>query len=245
MEIKDVFKILLSQNNRIVFFGGAGVSTESGIPDFRSSTGIFSKKLNKNIPPEELVSRTFFNNHPQEFFDFYHENLVCLDARPNDCHKALAKLERQGKLQAVITQNIDGLHQMAGSNCVLELHGSIRRNYCVNCRKAYDIEVIIECEGIPRCVKCGGVIKPDIVLYGEELNEEIFTAAIKEIETADMLIIGGTSLVAYPAAALLHYFRGKHLVLINHMKTSSDKNADLIIRDSLGEFFRKTILEEG
>lgn len=244
MENKDAFKTLLKRSNCTVFFGGAGVSTESGIPDFRSSTGIFSKKLNKNISPEELVSRVFFDNYPREFFKFYRENLVYLNARPNDCHKALVILEQTGKLQKVITQNIDGLHQAAGSNCVLELHGSIRRNYCVNCHKAYDVKVVIECEGIPRCTKCGGIIKPDIILYGEELNEEIFTAAEKEIEAADMLIVGGTSLAAYPAAALLHYFRGRYLVLINHTETSSDKNADLIIRDSLGEFFRKTILEE-
>lgn len=244
MQNKDTFRTFLKRSNHTVFFGGAGVSTESGIPDFRSSTGIFSKKLNKNISPEELVSRVFFDNYPREFFKFYRENLVYLNARPNDCHKALVILEQTGKLQKVITQNIDGLHQAAGSNCVLELHGSIRRNYCVNCHKAYDVKVVIECEGIPRCTKCGGIIKPDIILYGEELNEEIFTAAEKEIEAADMLIVGGTSLAAYPAAALLHYFRGRYLVLINHTETSSDKNADLIIRDSLGEFFRKTILEE-
>lgn len=243
MENEKLFKNLLNRSNHTVFFSGAGASTESGIPDFRSSKGIFSKKLNKNISPEELVSRAFFDNHPREFFDFYRENLIYLDARPNDCHKALAELERRGKLQAVITQNIDGLHQAAGSKYVLELHGSIRRNHCVNCRKPYNVEVITECKEIPRCVNCGGIIKPDIVLYGEELNEEIFSAAIKEIEAADMLIVGGTSLAAYPAAALLHYFRGQHLVLINRTETSSDKNADLIIRDSLGEFFRKTVFE--
>lgn len=245
MQNKDVFRNFLTRSNYTIFFGGTGVSTESGIPDFCSSTGIFSKKLNKNIPPEELVSRTFFDNYPREFFDFYRENLIHLDARPNDCHKALAKLERQDKLQIVITQNIDGLHQAAGSNHVLELHGSIRRNYCVNCRRPYDVGVIIKCEKIPRCTECGGIIKPDIVLYEEELNEKIFTAAEKEIEAADMLIVGGTSLTAYPAAALLHYFRGRYLVLINHTETSSDKNADLVIRDSLGEFFRETILKKG
>lgn len=243
MQNEDIFRTFLKQSKYTVFFGGAGVSTGSGMPG--SSTGIFNKKLNKNILPEELVSRTFFDNYPREFFDFYRENLIHLDARPNDCHKALAKLERQGKLQAVITQNIDGLHQMAGSNHVLELHGSIRRNRCINCRRPYDVEVIIKCEGIPRCTECGAIIKPDIVLYEEELNEEVFMAAEKEIEAADMLIVGGTSLAAYPAAALLHYFRGRYLVLINHTEMPSDKNADLIIRDSLGEFFRETILEKG
>lgn len=238
-----MFRNLLKESDNIVFFGGAGVSTESGIPDFRSATGLYSKMLAQHVSPEELVSRTFFERCPEEFFDFYRKRLIYMDAKPNDCHKALVELERMGKLRAVVTQNIDGLHQVAGSSCVLELHGSIRRSYCMDCRALYDENFLHESEGVPRCTKCGGIVKPDVVLYEESLDMDVLDAAVRAISAADLLIVGGTSLIVYPAAGLLRYFRGKHLVLINKTATQADKKADLVIHDSLGRVFREAMVD--
>ena len=232
---------IIRKSNNIVFFGGAGVSTSSGIPDFRSSVGIYSKKLNRNFTPEQAVSHTFFMKYPEEFFDFYKENLVYLDAKPSGCHNALAKLEEMGKLKAVITQNIDNLHQEAGSKKVYELHGSIHRNYCTKCHWFYDAEYIINYKGIPVCEKCGGIVKPDVVLYEEGLDDEIISGAIKAISNADTLIIGGTSLVVYPAAGLIDYFRGEKLILINKSVTSADHKADLVINDDIAKVMKEAV----
>ena len=228
----------LKESNNLVFFGGAGVSTASNIPDFRSSDGLYSKKLNRQFSPEEAVSHTFLMRHPEEFYEFYKQNLIYPDAKPNACHEALVKLEKMGKLKAIVTQNIDGLHQKAGSKNVLELHGSIYRNYCMKCGKKYGIERIQKSEGIPRCA-CGGIIRPDVVLYEENLPEGVFEQAIEEVRNASLLIIGGTSLAVYPAAGLLQYFRGSHLVLINKSETPYDSMADLVIREPIGEVFSK------
>lgn len=234
LESMQAFVQLLEQSHKIVFFGGAGVSTESGIPDFRSADGLYNKKLNIHFSPEELVSHSFFMEHPQEFFDFYREQLLYPDAVPNACHRALAQLEKQGRLLAVITQNIDGLHQKAGSKCVLELHGSVLRNYCMKCHKAYGMETILQAKGIPLCT-CGGRIKPDVVLYEESLDSSILEQAIEAIASADLLIIGGTSLVVYPAAGLIRYFHGQHIVLINKSVTQADQSASLLFHESLGK----------
>lgn len=230
---------ILRQSNHIVFFGGAGVSTASDIPDFRSSNGLFSRKLNRNLTPEQLVSHTFFVRYPEEFFAFYKKNLVYPDAKPNACHVALAKLEEMGKLDAIVTQNIDGLHQAAGSKIVYELHGSVLRNYCTQCHSSYGADYILQSDGIPVCSQCGGIVKPDVVLYEEGLNDTTIHQSIQAISQADTLIIGGTSLVVYPAAGLIDYFRGKHLVLINKSSTPADNKADLVIHDSID-----TIMEE-
>lgn len=224
---------MLRESQNIVFFGGAGVSTASNIPDFRSSNGLFSQKLNRSFTPEQLVSHTFFVRYPEEFFAFYKKNLVYPAAKPNDCHIALAKLEEMGKLKAVVTQNIDGLHQAAGSKTVYELHGSVLRNYCTRCHAFYDADYILNSEGIPVCSQCSGSIKPDVVLYEEGLDDTIITNSIQAIAQADTLIIGGTSLVVYPAAGLIDYFRGKNLILINKSSTSADSKADLVINDSI------------
>lgn len=224
---------ILKESNDIVFFGGAGVSTASNIPDFRSSTGLYSKKLNRNFSPEQAVSHSFFMRYPEEFFDFYKKNLVYPEAKPNNCHIALAKLEQMGKLKAVVTQNIDGLHQAAGSKVVYELHGSVHRNYCTKCHAFYDAEYVMKAEGIPKCEKCGATVKPDVVLYEEGLDEDTIEKAIAAIANADTLIIGGTSLVVYPAAGLINYFRGKNLILINKSSTSADNKADLVINDDI------------
>ena len=237
-----VFHDLLKESDNIVFFGGAGVSTESGIPDFRSATGIYSKMLAQHVSPEELVSYTFFERCPEEFFDFYRKRLVYMEAKPNDCHKALAELERMGKLKAVVTQNIDGLHQEAGSSRVLELHGSIRRSYCMDCRAFYDERFLQASEGVPHCTKCGGIVKPDVVLYEESLDADVLDAAVRAIAAADLLIVGGTSLVVYPAAGLLRCFKGRHLVLVNKTATKADERADLVIHDSLGKVFREVMV---
>lgn len=234
---------ILKESSRIVFFGGAGVSTASGIPDFRSSNGIFSQRLKRNVSPEQLVSHTFFVRYPEEFFDFYKKNLVYPDARPNDCHLALAKLEEMGKLSAVVTQNIDGLHQAAGSRKVYELHGSVLRNYCLDCHAFYDDTYILKAEGVPRCESCGGVVKPDVVLYEEGLDQDVMEGAVNAIESADTLIIGGTSLVVYPAAGLIRYFHGKNLVLINKSETSADQNADLVIHQDIAEVMRQAVAD--
>jgi NAD-dependent deacetylase len=232
---------IIQKSNNIVFFGGAGVSTASDIPDFRSSNGLFSKKLNRNLSPEQLVSHTFFEQHPEDFFEFYKKHLVYPDARPNHCHLALARLEQMGKLQAVITQNIDGLHQAAGSKKVYELHGSVLRNYCTGCHTFYDAEFRLNAQGIPLCTKCGAVIKPDVVLYEESLDDSLITKSIQAISTADTLIIGGTSLIVYPAAGLINYFQGNHLILINKSTTSADNRADLVIHDDIDKVMQKAV----
>ena len=226
---------MIKDSDNIVFFGGAGVSTESDIPDFRSSDGLFSKKLNKHFSPEQLVSHTFYVHYPEDFYAFYKDKLIYPDARPNKAHKALAYLEKIGKLRAVVTQNIDGLHQMAGNKNVLELHGSVNSNTCQSCGYNMDLKEFLDLEGlVPKCPKCGGSVKPDVVLYEESLNEDTIIKTIKAISEADMLIVGGTSLVVYPAAGFLDYFKGRHIVLINKAETSYDRRADLVINDSIG-----------
>lgn len=219
-------------SSNIVFFGGAGVSTESGIPDFRSVDGLYNQQY--KYPPETIISHSFYVRYPEEFFRFYKDRMLFTDARPNAAHKALAHLEGQGKLKAVITQNIDGLHQMAGSREVLELHGSVHRNYCTRCGEFYDLDYVVKCDGVPHC-SCGGVIKPDVVLYEEGLDNRTLQKAVTYIRNADVLIIGGTSLVVYPAAGLIDYYRGNKLVLINKGATSRDSQADLVISDRIGE----------
>lgn len=238
--IKQLADILKDSKN-IVFFGGAGVSTSSGVPDFRSSTGLYSKKLNRNFTPEQAVSHSFFVQHPEEFFDFYKKNLIYPDAKPNACHIALAKLEEIGKLSAVVTQNIDGLHQAAGSKVVYELHGSVLRNYCMKCHTFYDEKYILQADGVPKCEKCGGTIKPDVVLYEEGLDDQIISGAIHAITQADTLIIGGTSLVVYPAAGLIDYFSGNNLVLINKSTTPADNKADLVINDDIAKVMEEAV----
>lgn len=237
----EQFAQILKKSENIVFFGGAGVSTASNIPDFRSSNGLYSKKLNQNFTPEQAVSHTFFVQHQDEFFNFYKKNLVYPDAKPNDCHIALAKLEEMGKLRAVVTQNIDGLHQAAGSKVVYELHGSVLRNYCTKCMRFYDVEYIMKANGIPKCEKCGAVVKPDVVLYEEGLDDNVVSGAIHAISQADTLIIGGTSLIVYPAAGLINYFKGKNLVLINKSVTSADSKADLVINDDIARIFKEAV----
>ena len=230
----DILQKIIDDSDNIVFFGGAGVSTESGIPDFRSESGIFKSLEKYGDTPENLVSHTYYMDHTQEFFEYYKDNLVFKDAEPNPAHMKLAELENAGKLKAVITQNIDGLHQKAGSKEVLELHGSIHRNYCQICQKEYDLDYILESDSIPRC-ECGGIVKPDVVLYEEPLNNAVLSFAIDYISHADTLIIGGTSLVVYPAAGLINYFNGKHLVLINKSETPYDDLASLVINEAIGE----------
>lgn len=232
---------ILKESENIVFFGGAGVSTASNIPDFRSAKGLYSMRLKKNFTPEELVSHTFFVKYPEDFFEFYKEHLVYPDAKPNDCHKALAMLEEMGKLKAVITQNIDGLHQAAGSRTVYELHGSVHRNYCVDCGQFYDGRYVREYDGVPKCKKCDGVVKPDVVLYEEALDDNVVSGAVSAIMRADTLIVGGTSLVVYPAAGLIRYFQGSKLVLINKSVTSADKEADLVIHDDIAKVMREAV----
>lgn len=239
-EIEQLTKILKDSSN-VVFFGGAGVSTASGIPDFRSSNGLWNEKLKINFTPEQLVSHTFFMRYPEEFFKFYKDKLIYPQAKPNGCHIALAKLEKMGKLKAVITQNIDGLHQEAGSRAVYELHGSVLRNYCMKCHTFYDEKFILQSEAVPTCSKCGGKVKPDVVLYEEALDNHIITEAIKAISEADTLIIGGTSLVVYPAAGLIDYFRGSSLVLINKSTTSADNKADLVIKDDIATVLSQAV----
>ena len=239
-EIEKLTQILRDSNN-IVFFGGAGCSCESGIPDFRSASGLWNEKLKINLTPEQLVSHTMFMKYPKEFFEFYRDKLIYPDAKPNAAHIALAKLEEMGKLKAVVTQNIDGLHQAAGSKHVYELHGSVLRNYCVKCHAFYDEKFILESKGVPTCTKCGGNVKPDVVLYEEGLDNNVIRGSIDAISKADTLIIGGTSLVVYPAAGLINYFRGKNLVLINKSSTSADSNADLVIHDAIGKVLGEAV----
>ena len=223
---------IIAKSSSIVFFGGAGVSTESGIPDFRSVDGLYHQKY--DYPPEEILSHTFWEENTEEFYRFYRDKLIVKGAKPNAAHLRLAKLEKEGKLKAVITQNIDGLHQKAGSREVLELHGSVLRNYCEKCGKFYGLETILHSEGVPRC-SCGGTVKPDVVLYEESLDEDVMDRALRYIQSADLLIIGGTSLVVYPAAGLVRYFRGRHLVVINKGETGGRVGADLTIDGPIGE----------
>lgn len=230
-QIKELQK-LIDESKRIVFFGGAGVSTESGIPDFRSTDGLYHQSY--AYPPETILSHTFFRRKPEEFYRFYKDKMLCLDGKPNAAHLKLAELEAAGKLTAVVTQNIDGLHQKAGSKRVLELHGSVLRNYCMKCGKFHTAESILHSEGIPKC-ECGGIVKPDVVLYEEGLDDQVISEAIHYIASADLLIIGGTSLVVYPAAGLIRYFQGDHLVLLNKSATSADDRAELCIRESIGK----------
>lgn len=222
------------ESDNIVFFGGAGVSTESGIPDFRSVDGLYHQQY--DYPPETILSHTFYRQKPEEFYRFYRAKMLCLDAKPNAAHTKLAQWEQEGKLKAVVTQNIDGLHQAAGSRVVLELHGSVLRNYCERCGASYDAEYILQSEGVPACT-CGGSIKPDVVLYEEGLDQKTLSDAVHYISGADMLIVGGTSLAVYPAAGLLDYYRGKKLVLVNKTPTPRDSIADLIVQGSIGEIF--------
>ncbi len=225
---------LVDQSERIVFFGGAGVSTESGIPDFRSTGGLYHQEW--KYPPEEILSHTFYKSNPEEFFRFYRAKMLAPDAQPNAAHRKLAEWERQGKLTAVITQNIDGLHQAAGSRNVLELHGSVHRNHCERCGKFYALDEILHTQGVPRC-SCGGIIKPDVVLYEEGLDQDVLQAAVRALMEADMLIIGGTSLNVYPAAGLISYYRGDRLVLINKSPVGRDLDARLVITDPIGQVF--------
>ncbi len=236
MSISEMERLrkIVDESDNIVFFGGAGVSTESGIPDFRSTDGLYHQQY--DYPPETILSHTFFVRKPEEFFRFYRDKMLALDAKPNAAHEKLAQWEREGKLKAVITQNIDGLHQAAGSRKVLELHGSVLRNYCMKCGRFYDARFVQSREGIPRC-DCGGVIKPDVVLYEESLNMETMQEAAACIRQADVLIVGGTSLVVYPAAGLIDYYRGNKLVLINRTPTGRDDMADLVVSGSIGEIF--------
>ncbi len=224
---------LIDTSDNIVFFGGAGVSTESGIPDFRSVDGLYNQTY--DYPPETILSHSFYMRNTEEFYRFYHDKMLCLDAQPNAAHKKLAELEKSGKLKAVITQNIDGLHQMAGSKEVLELHGSVHRNYCRKCAKEFNAQYMKEHTGVPRCDECGGDIKPDVVLYEEGLDAQTMRKSIDYISRADVLIIGGTSLAVYPAAGLIDYYGGNKLVLINKSATPMDRRADLLIQGSIGE----------
>lgn len=234
MEPIEQLRTWVKESNNIVFFGGAGVSTESGIPDFRSVDGLYHQQY--DYPPETILSHTFYRRMPEEFYRFYRAKMLCLDAKPNAAHLKLVQWEREGKLKAVVTQNIDGLHQAAGSKVVLELHGSVLRNYCEKCGKFYDAQYILHWDGVPVC-ECGGSIKPDVVLYEEGLDQKTLTDSIRYISEADVLIVGGTSLAVYPAAGLLDYYKGNKLVLVNKTPTPKDSMADLIVQGSIGEIF--------
>lgn len=234
-------KEIINDSTNIVFFGGAGVSTESGIPDFRSVDGLYNQKF--DYPPEEILSHEFFFAKTQEFYDFYRAKMIAKNVKPNDAHIALCKLEKEGKLKAVITQNIDGLHQLAGSKIVYELHGTTLKNECLKCGKKFSVDKIIDSDGVPRC-ECGGIIKPEVVLYGESLPDEAVAGAVHAIRRADTLIVAGTSLTVYPAAGLINYFKGKNLVLINRDETQYDYKADLVIREKVGVVLKKAVLDE-
>ena len=236
MNKQELLKQWIQESNRIVFFGGAGVSTESGIADFRSVDGLYNQRF--DFPPEQIISHSFYKQNPDYFFRFYREKMLPLDFEPNVTHKAIARWESDGKEIAVITQNIDGLHQKAGSRNVLELHGSVHRNYCQKCGKFYDGYFIRDFSGVPRC-SCGGIVKPDVVLYEEPLNDEIVEKSIEAISCADLLIVAGTSLTVYPAAGLIRFFQGSKMVLINRDETPYDQRADLVLHDSLGDVFSK------
>ncbi|MCR4925794.1 MAG: NAD-dependent protein deacylase [Clostridiales bacterium] len=227
---------IIDESKKIVFFGGAGVSTESGIPDFRSVDGLYNQKY--DVPPEIILSHTYFMKNTEKFYNFYRDKMLFLDAKPNDAHLKLTELEKSGKLSAVVTQNIDGLHQAAGTKNVLELHGSVLRNYCMKCGKFYGVESILNSTGVPKC-ECGGTIKPDVVLYEEGLDADTIEKTVEEISTADTMIIAGTSLTVYPAAGMIRYFRGKNLVLINRDETQADKIANLVIHDKVGKVLKE------
>lgn len=230
---------IINQSKSIVFFGGAGVSTESGIPDFRSVDGLYNQKY--DYPPEEILSHSFFMSNTEEFYRFYRDKMLCLNAKPNKAHLKLAELERSGKLTAVVTQNIDGLHQLAGNHNVFELHGSVHRNYCMKCHKEFNAEFMLKSSGIPRCT-CGGIIKPDVVLYEEGLDNSTVNSALSAISNCDTLIIAGTSLTVYPAAGFIRYFKGNNLILINRDKTPLDSSCDLVIHEKVGEVLDKIIV---
>ena len=233
----------IEESNQIVFFGGAGVSTESGIPDFRSENGIFMTINEYGFSPETILSHSFFMAKPDIFFEYYKKSLLFPDAKPNNAHKALAKLEKEGKLRSVITQNIDDLHQKAGSQRVLELHGTLYKNYCMKCHKTFDLKYVMKDNGVTKCDVCGGIVRPDVVLYEEGLDDTTVTEAVKDISNADMLIVGGTSLNVYPAAGLIRYYKGNKLVLINKSATQYDKSADLVISDAIGDVLdRKSVV---
>lgn len=232
----------INQSHRIIFFGGAGVSTESGIPDFRSQDGLYHQQY--DVPPETILSHTYFERHTEEFYRFYRNKMICLTAKPNAAHRKLAELEAAGRLTAVVTQNIDGLHQMAGNKNVLELHGSVHRNFCRACGTVYDAEWIMMTTGVPHCEKCGAIVKPDVVLYEESLPENTLTRAVTAIANADLMLVGGTSLTVYPAAGLLRYFHGSHLVLMNRDTTQMDHIADLCIQDPIGKVLGAIIVPE-
>lgn len=234
----DELKKIIDTSKNIVFFGGAGVSTESGIPDFRSQDGLYNQKY--DVAPEKILSHTYFLRHTEEFYRFYREKMICLGAKPNAAHYALAKLEGEGKLKAVITQNIDGLHQLAGSKNVLELHGSVHRNYCQKCGKLFSAQDILDTSGVPRC-ECGGIIKPDVVLYEESLDGETIEKSVKAISSCEVLIIAGTSLTVYPAAGFVRYFRGEKLILINRDPTPMDSSCDLVIHGSVGQILDECV----
>jgi len=233
---------IINASDNIVFFGGAGVSTESNIPDFRSAGGLYSEKGRGRFTPEEMLSHTFFMRYTEDFFEYYKTKLVHREAKPNNAHLVLAKLEQMGKLKAVITQNVDGLHQKAGSREVLELHGSVYRNYCMRCGKFFDLDYVMDSPGVPKCDSCGGIVKPDVVLYEEGLDMNVINKSIRYISNAEVLIVAGTSLMVYPAAGLIRYFSGKHMVLINKSSTPYDSMADLVINESIGETLKAACL---
>jgi NAD-dependent deacetylase len=240
----DALKSMIEKSNNIVFFGGAGVSTESGIPDFRSAdTGIYNEKNNYAYPPEVILSHSFFMEHTEEFYKFYKSKMIYKDAKPNDAHKALAKLEKEGKLKAVITQNIDGLHQLAGSGNVVELHGTVHENFCMDCNESFNLDYVLNsAQVVPKCNKCNGIVKPNVVLYEEPLDSDSIEQAVQYIRNADVLIIGGTSLAVYPAAGLIQYYKKDKLVLINKSSTPYDRKANLVINDSLGKVLGSLII---
>lgn len=234
-ESLERLKDIIEKTDNIVFFGGAGVSTESGIPDFRSVDGLYNQKY--DYPPETILSHTFYRRMPEEFFRFYRDKMLCLDAQPNAAHSKLAQWEEEGKLKAIVTQNIDGLHQKAGSRNVLELHGSVHRNYCRRCGKLFDAQYLLRSSGVPRCDQCGGAVKPDVVLYEEALDQAVLQKAAGALRQADLLIVGGTSLTVYPAAGLLRYFQGSRLAVVNQTALSLDQEADLLIQGQIGQVF--------
>ena len=233
--MNETLKQWVKESRRIVFFGGAGVSTESGIPDFRSQDGLYNMKY--KYPPETIISHSFFMRNTEEFYRFYRDKMLFPEAQPNAAHRKLSQWEAEGRLLAVVTQNIDGLHQAAGSKNVYELHGSVHRNYCTRCGQFYDLDFIMRGEGVPKCEKCGGTVKPDVVLYGENLDDNVVNGACNAIASADMLIIGGTSLAVYPAAGLIDLYRGNRLVLVNLSQTPQDSRADLVIHERIGQVF--------
>ena len=241
MTAVEQFLQMVKESDNIVFFGGAGVSTESGIPDFRSVDGLYNQKY--DYPPETILSHTFYRRKPEEFYRFYRDKMLCLDAEPNITHKKLAELERAGKLKAVVTQNIDGLHQKAGSEKVYELHGTIMKNYCMKCGQFYNLDYVMASEGVPRCEKCGGMVKPDVVLYEEGLDDTTISKSVRAIAEADVLIIGGTSLNVYPAAGFINYYHGNKLVLINKSETPYDHEANLLIHDSIGKVLKACVAD--